>query len=29
VKDSGYGTEEGADAMGGYFKTKFIMQTGV
>jgi succinate-semialdehyde dehydrogenase/glutarate-semialdehyde dehydrogenase len=29
VKDSGYGSEGGTEAMDGYFNTKFITQTGV
>jgi succinate-semialdehyde dehydrogenase / glutarate-semialdehyde dehydrogenase len=29
VKDSGYGSEGGTEAMEGYFNTKFITQTGV
>jgi succinate-semialdehyde dehydrogenase/glutarate-semialdehyde dehydrogenase len=29
VKDSGYGSEGGTEAMEGYFNTKFISQTGV
>jgi succinate-semialdehyde dehydrogenase / glutarate-semialdehyde dehydrogenase len=29
VKDSGYGSEGGTEAMDGYFNTKFISQTGV
>ena len=29
IKDSGYGSEGGTEAMDGYFNTKFITQTGV
>ena len=29
VKDSGYGSEGGTEAMDAYFNTKFISQTGV
>jgi succinate-semialdehyde dehydrogenase/glutarate-semialdehyde dehydrogenase len=29
IKDSGYGSEGGTEAMEGYFNTKFITQTGV
>jgi succinate-semialdehyde dehydrogenase/glutarate-semialdehyde dehydrogenase len=29
VKDSGYGSEGGTEAMDGYFNTKFITQTGM
>jgi succinate-semialdehyde dehydrogenase/glutarate-semialdehyde dehydrogenase len=29
IKDSGYGSEGGTEAMEGYFNTKFISQTGV
>ena len=29
IKDSGYGSEGGTEAMDGYFNTKFISQTGV
>jgi succinate-semialdehyde dehydrogenase/glutarate-semialdehyde dehydrogenase len=29
MKDSGYGSEGGTEAMDGYFNTKFITQTGV
>lgn len=29
VKDSGYGSEGGTEAMDGYLNTKFITQTGV
>jgi hypothetical protein len=29
VKDSGYGSEGGTEAIDGYFNTKFITQTGV
>ena len=29
VKDSGYGSEGGTEAMDAYFNTKFITQTGV
>jgi succinate-semialdehyde dehydrogenase/glutarate-semialdehyde dehydrogenase len=29
VKNSGYGSEGGTEAMDGYFSTKFITQTGV
>jgi succinate-semialdehyde dehydrogenase/glutarate-semialdehyde dehydrogenase len=29
VKDSGYGTEGGAEAIDAYLNTKFITQTGV
>jgi hypothetical protein len=28
MKDSGYGSEGGTEAMDGYFNTKFIAQTG-